>query len=98
MIDKITEIVKVKIENITYGYVFTASDFPIDVIKQKSVNKVLENLTKAGKIRRLSKGRYYKTKATEFGELLPVCTIWQTIKNVQNTYSPPNFRKIYPNC
>ena len=69
MTEKITEIVREKIENFTYGYVFSASDFPIDVTKQKSVNKVLENLTKAGKIRRLSKGRYYKTKTTEFGEL-----------------------------
>jgi hypothetical protein len=71
MIDKITDIVIRKIENFACGYVFTASDFPIDVSKQKSVNKVLENLTKAGAIRRLSKGRYYKTKTTEFGELLP---------------------------
>jgi len=71
MTEKITDIVITKIENFTFGYVFTASDFPIDVTKQKSVNKVLENLTKAGKIRRLSKGRYYKTKTTEFGELLP---------------------------
>jgi hypothetical protein len=35
------------------------------------VNKVLENLAKAGKIRRLSKGRYYKAKTTEFGKLPP---------------------------
>ena len=71
MDDKITEIVKDKIDNTAYGYVFTASDFPIDVTKQKSVNKVLENLAKAGKISRLSKGRYYKAKMTEFGELPP---------------------------
>jgi len=71
MTNKITEIIKDKIENLSYGYVFTASDFPVDVTKQKSVNKVLENLTKAGKIRRLSKGRYYKTKITEFGEIPP---------------------------
>ena len=71
MTDKITDTVKEKIENIAYGYVFSASDFPIDITKQKSVNKVLENLTKAGKIRRLFKGRYYKTKTTEFGELTP---------------------------
>jgi len=71
MNDKITNIVKQKIENIAYGDVFHASDFPVEVTKQKSVNKVLENLTKEGKIRRLSKGRYYKTKMTEFGELLP---------------------------
>jgi len=71
LIENITNIVIEKIESFTYGYVFTASDFPVDVAKQKSVNKVLENLTKAGKIRRLSKGRYYKTKTTEFGELPP---------------------------
>jgi hypothetical protein len=71
MIEKITDIVIRKIESFAYGYVFTAGDFPIDVTKQKSVNKVLENLTKVGKIRRLSKGRYYRTKTTEFGELLP---------------------------
>ena len=71
MTDKITEIVRNKIEKIAYGYVFTASDFSVDVTKQKSVNKILENLTKAGKIRRLSKGRYYKAKITEFGELPP---------------------------
>ena len=67
----ISNIVRNQIEKSTYGYVFTASDFPVDVTKQKSVNKVLENLTKEGKVRRLSKGRYYKTKMTEFGELRP---------------------------
>ena len=71
MSENITDTVTEKIENIACGYVFTASDFPVDVTKQKSVNKVLENLTKAGKIRRLSKGRYYKTKTTKFGELPP---------------------------
>lgn len=71
MTENISEIVRNKIEKTDCGIVFSASDFPVDVTKQKSVNKVLENLTKAGKIRRLSKGRYYKTKMTEFGELLP---------------------------
>jgi len=71
MTKSITDIVTENIELFTYGYVFSASDFPVDVTKQKSVNKVLENLTKAGKIRRLSKGKYYKTKLTEFGELMP---------------------------
>lgn len=71
MAKKITDIVIEKIDSIAYGYVFSASDFAVDVSKQKSVNKVLENLTKAGKIRRLQKGRYYKTKMTEFGDLLP---------------------------
>jgi hypothetical protein len=66
-----TDIINNTINKFTYGHVFTARDFPIDVSKQKTVNKVLENLVKAGKIRRLSKGRYYKAKTTEFGELPP---------------------------
>ena len=61
MSENISEIVRNKIERTDYGIVFSASDFPVEVTKQKSVNKVLENLTKAGEIRRLSKGRYYKT-------------------------------------
>jgi predicted transcriptional regulator of viral defense system len=87
MTDKITNTIVEKIENLTYGCVFTASDFPIDVTKQKSVNKVLENLTKAGKIRRLSKGRYYKTKTTEFGELLP--DSYQMVKDLLEENGKP---------
>ena len=87
MTEKITDIVIAKIENFTFGYVFSASDFPVDVTKQKSVNKVLENLTKAGKIRRLSKGRYYKTKPTEFGELLP--DSYQIVKDLLEENGKP---------
>ena len=87
MTEKITDIVKEKIENFAYGYVFSASDFPVDVTKQKSVNKVLENLTKAGKIRRLSKGRYYKTKMTEFGGLLP--DSYQIVKDLLEENGKP---------
>ena len=47
MTDKITNTVKEKIENIVYGYVFSASDFLVDVIKQKSINKVLENFAQS---------------------------------------------------
>jgi hypothetical protein len=66
-----TDTINNTINKFAYGYVFTARDFPIDVSKQKTVNKILENLAKNGKIRRLSKGRYYKAKTTEFGELPP---------------------------
>jgi len=87
MTGNITETVKEKIEKFACGYVFTASDFPVDVTKQKSVNKVLENLTKAGEIRRLSKGRYYKTKVTEFGELLP--DSYQIVKDLLTENGKP---------
>jgi hypothetical protein len=33
MTEKITDTVIEKIENLTYGYVFTASDFHVDVTK-----------------------------------------------------------------
>jgi hypothetical protein len=66
-----TDIIKNAIDKFAYGYVFTSNDFYIDVSKRKTVNKILENLVKAGKIRHLSKGRYYKAKITEFGELPP---------------------------
>ncbi len=80
MSENISEIVRNKIEKADYGIVFSASDFPVEVVKQKTVNKVLENLTKAGSIRRLSKGRYYKTKMTEFGELMP--NSYQMVKDL----------------
>ena len=80
MNENISEIVRRKIEKTDYGIVFSASDFPVEVTKQKTVNKVLENLTKAGEIRRLSKGRYYKTKMTEFGELIP--SSYQIVKDL----------------
>ena len=80
MNENISEIVRRKIEETDYGIVFSASDFPVEVTKQKTVNKVLENLTKAGEIRRLAKGRYYKTKMTEFGELMP--SSYQIVKDL----------------
>ena len=80
MSGNISEIVRKKIEKTDYGIVFSASDFSIEVTRQKSANKVLENLTKAGEIRRLAKGRYYKTKMTEFGELMP--SSYQIVKDL----------------
>ena len=66
-----TDLINNTIDRFACGFVFTASDFSIDVSKQKSVNKVLEILVKEGKIRRLSKGRFYKPKMTKLGELPP---------------------------
>jgi hypothetical protein len=59
------------INKFSLGFVFTPSDFPIDMHKQASVNRVLNNMVAAGEIRRLSKGRFYKPKITQFGELPP---------------------------
>jgi len=66
-----TNIIKNTIENFDYGFVFTPADFPIDQRKQATVNRILNNMVASGQIRRISKGRFYKPKMTEFGELPP---------------------------
>jgi len=66
-----TDTIKNTIEHFDYGFVFTPADFPIDQRKQATVNRVLNNMVATGQIRRISKGRFYKSKMTEFGELPP---------------------------
>jgi hypothetical protein len=66
-----TDTIRNTINRFAAGYVFTSSDFPIDVSKQATVNKVLNNMVGAGQICRLSKGRFYKPQMSEFGELQP---------------------------
>jgi predicted transcriptional regulator of viral defense system len=76
----ITDTVKDTIKKIACGYVFTAKDFPLPVEKQKTVNKLLDNMVAAGQIRRLSKGRFYKPQMSNFGELPP--DTFQTVKDL----------------
>ena len=64
-----TDIIRNTIANFDYGFVFTPADFPVEPRKQATVNRVLNNMVAAGQIRRASKGRFYKPKMTEFGEL-----------------------------
>ncbi|MDR3251154.1 MAG: DUF6088 family protein [Tannerella sp.] len=75
-----TNTIKKTIEDFAAGFVFTAADFPLPVQKQKTVNKVLDNMVAAGQIRRLSKGRFYKPRMTEFGELPP--DTYQIVKDL----------------
>ncbi|GHT72255.1 hypothetical protein AGMMS50262_00380 [Bacteroidia bacterium] len=76
----ITDTVKDTIKKFACGYVFTAKDFPLPVEKQKTVNKLLDNMVAAGQIRRLSKGRFYKPQMSNFGELPP--DTFQTVKDL----------------
>ncbi|MCX6309860.1 MAG: DUF6088 family protein [Bacteroidia bacterium] len=66
-----TDTIRNTINRFEAGYVFTSSDFPIDVSKQATINKILNNMVTAGQISRLSKGRFYKPRMSEFGELQP---------------------------
>jgi predicted transcriptional regulator of viral defense system len=75
-----TDIIRNTINRFPLGFVFTALDFPIEVGKQATVNKILNNMVVAGQIRRLSKGRFYKPQVSEFGELPP--DTYQTVKDL----------------
>jgi hypothetical protein len=66
-----TDTIRNTIATFPFGFVFTPKDFPIDPRKQATVNRVLNMMVAAGQIRHLSKGRFYKPKMTEFGELPP---------------------------
>ncbi len=76
----ITDIVNDKVNRLAAGYVFTYADFEIPVNKGGALNKALNGLVKEDKIRKLSKGRFYKPRNTEFGELKP--DIYQVVKDL----------------
>jgi len=76
MTDKVTNIVN----SFQSGFVFTPNDFGVEASKQPTVNRILNNMVAAGKIRRLSKGRFYKPRITQFGELQP--DTYQIVKDL----------------
>lgn len=53
------------------GRVFTIADFNVPQEYQPALVKALSRLVTEGKIRKVSKGRYYKPKQTMFGTLKP---------------------------
>ncbi len=76
----ITDIVNNKVNRLAAGYVFTYADFNIPVNKGGALNKALNGLVKEGKVRKLSKGRFYKPRDSEFGELKP--DVYQVVKDL----------------
>ena len=52
-------------------YVFKASDFEIESQNQSAVVKALNRMAASGEITKLSKGKFYKPRKTQFGELKP---------------------------
>jgi len=68
---KITEYISFIIDRFPKGYVFTYADFPAEVNRKEAVIKALNRMVAAGKIAKLSKGKYYKPETTPFGYLQP---------------------------
>jgi len=68
---KITDYITYLINRLPKGYVFTYKDFINDVNKREAIIKALNRMADAGKIVKLSKGKYYKPEVTPFGPLQP---------------------------
>jgi hypothetical protein len=68
---KTTDIISNSINRFAKGYVFTASTFKGEVKSLDAARKALSRMADAGKIVRLSKGRFYKPEPSPFGVLPP---------------------------
>jgi hypothetical protein len=77
---KIIDIIEDKINRFPNDYVFTYSDFSIDIGDTNTIVQTLKRLTEQGKIQKLSKGKFYKPRKTEFGISKPA--IKQVVKDL----------------
>ncbi len=68
---KVSDYIALTIDRLPRGYVFTYADFTTEVNKREAVIKALNRMVVAGRIAKLSKGKYYKPESTPFGDLLP---------------------------
>lgn len=68
---KITDYISFTIDRFPKGYIFTYVDFIKEVNQQQAIIKALNWMVAAGKIAKLSKGKYYKPETTPFGTLQP---------------------------
>ena len=69
--ENISKIIAEKIDKLPRGYVFTYSEIRDNVDKAEAVIKSLNRMVASGKLRKISKGRFYKPENSPFGELEP---------------------------
>jgi len=77
---KVSYIVKDKIDRLGNGFVFTYDYFQLRVDQISALKKVLSRMVKSGKLKKLSKGKFYKPKNSQFGKLKP--DIYQVVKDL----------------
>jgi hypothetical protein len=68
---KTIDYIRVTIDKLPKGYVFTYGDFTTEVNKKEAVIKSLNRLAASSKIAKLSKGKFYKPEQSPFGMLQP---------------------------
>jgi len=71
MIMNVTNEIKNVIATFSDDYVFTASDFDFDTENKNTVVKALNRMVKSNELMKLSKGKFYKPRRTQFGILKP---------------------------
>ncbi len=77
---KVSDIVKDRIDRLESGFVFTYDYFQLGVDQISALKKVLSRMVDSGKLQKLSKGRFYKPKKSQFGELKP--DVYQVVKDL----------------
>jgi hypothetical protein len=68
---KVSEKIANTIDRFPVDYLFTYSDFDIEVSSKATVVKALNRMAAAGRISKLSKGRFYKPRKSKFGAQKP---------------------------
>lgn len=68
---KTSEIIANTIDRLPTDHIFTYTDFNIRSNKKDAVVKALNRMVAAGKISKLSKGKFYKPRQSRFGALQP---------------------------
>lgn len=66
-----SETIASRLDRLPKGYVFSYRDFFEEVKQREALIKALNRMAAAGKIAKLSKGRFYKPEKSPFGELPP---------------------------
>jgi hypothetical protein len=72
-----------RLDRVSDGTVFTYTDFLEDVQQKEALIKALNRMAAAGKIAKLSKGKFYKPEQSPFGELPP--PQYQAVKDLLET-------------
>ncbi|GHT57317.1 hypothetical protein FACS18945_1310 [Bacteroidia bacterium] len=75
-----TDVIKNIIDKFAVGYIFTIDDFPMTVENPKTVSKILNHFVSTGYLRKLAKGKFYKSQMSRFGELPP--DTYQIVKDL----------------
>lgn len=68
---KVSDIVINKVDRLPNGYIFTYNDFNLPVENKEAAIKALNRLVEKGKLKKISKGKFYKPEKSIFGTLLP---------------------------